>query len=136
MMTARGSDGPNFELNVTPMLDVLLVLLIIFMAAVIQIHRSIDVTLPIPCGGTCNAGDAPIVLEVLPGPAYRVNQKPIPSSELLGYLRGIYNGRPDKIIQVAGQPTVRYDDIVHAIDIAKSAGVHGVGIVPKDLSSR
>jgi biopolymer transport protein ExbD len=37
---------------------------------------------------------------------------------------------------VAGQPTVRYDDIVHAIDIAKSAGVHGVGIVPKDLSSR
>ena len=135
-MTARGSDGPNFELNVTPMLDVLLVLLIIFMAAVIQIHRTIDVNLPVPCGGTCNTGDTPIVLEVLPGPAYRVNQKPIAASELLAYLRGIYNGRPDKIIQVAGQPTVRYDDIVHAIDIAKSAGVHAVGIAPKELPSR
>jgi len=132
----KGTEGPTFELNVTPMLDVLLVLLIIFMAAVMQIHHTIDVTLPIPCGGTCNSNETPIVLEVFPGPTYRVNQKLIAPSELLGYLRGIYNGRPDKVIQVAGQPTVRYDDIVHAIDIAKSAGVHGVGIAPKEVSSR
>ncbi|MGH7615636.1 MAG: ExbD/TolR family protein [Gemmatimonadaceae bacterium] len=126
-MTAASTNGPNFELNVTPMLDVLLVLLIIFMAAVMQVHRTIDVNLPIPCSGACT-GDAPIVLEVLQGPAYRVNQRPVAANELLAYLTGVYRGRPDKIIQVAGDPHAKYADIVRALDIAKSAGVKILGV--------
>jgi biopolymer transport protein ExbD len=130
-MTVPASRGPNFELNVTPMLDVLLVLLIIFMAVCIQVHRSIDVTLPIPCAGKCD-GDTPIVLEVLPGPEYRVNQRSVPGSQLLQYLVGVYRGRPDRIIQVAGYPNVRYADVIAAMDIAKSAGVKAIGIAPKE----
>jgi biopolymer transport protein ExbD len=130
-MTARHTDGPTFELNVTPMLDVLLVLLIIFMAVSIQVHRTIDVVLPVPCAGVCD-GQPPIVLEVLPGPAYRVNQRPVANDQLRSYLVGLYRGRPEKIIQVAGYPTVRYDDVVHAMDIVKSAGVAAIGIAPKE----
>jgi biopolymer transport protein ExbD len=131
-MTARRVDGPNFELNVTPMLDVLLVLLIIFMAVSIQVHRTIDAQLPVPCTGACD-GQAPIVLEVLPGPAYRVNRRPVAADQLLPYLLGVYRGRHDKIIQVAGYPAVRYDDVVKAMDIAKSAGVDAIGIAPREL---
>lgn len=57
------------EMNVTPMLDVLLVLLIIFMAASIRVHLTIDGELPVACGGVC-AGTTSIVLEVLPGPSH------------------------------------------------------------------
>jgi biopolymer transport protein ExbD len=130
-MKFHASVGPTSELNVTPMLDVLLVLLIIFMAVSIQVHRTIDANLPVPCPGTCD-GPPTIVLEVLPGPEYRVNQHAVASDQLLQYLLDIYRGRPEKIIQVAGYPTVRYADVVAAMDIAKSAGVVAIGIALKE----
>src|SRR5262249_29462329 len=130
-MNTRTVHAPNAEVNVTPMLDVLLVLLIIFMAVTIQVHRTMDVVLPIPCTGTCK-GETPIVLEVLPGPEYRVNRKPVAVNEFLEYLAGVYRGRPEKTIQVAGDPSARYDDIVHAMDIARSAGIAVIGIAPKE----
>jgi biopolymer transport protein ExbD len=130
-MTARSSTIAVSELNVTPMLDVLLVLLIIFMAMSIRMHRTIDVLLPQACTGVCE-GTQPIVLEVLPGPAYRINRTSVPSRELQTQLTAIYRDRPEKIIQVAGYPGVRYDDVTAAMDIAKSSGVRVVGIASKD----
>jgi biopolymer transport protein ExbD len=130
-MTARTVHAPNAEVNVTPMLDVLLVLLIIFMAVSIQVHHTMDVQLPIPCAGTCD-GQTPIVLEVLPGPQYRVNHTRVASNDLLSYLAGVYRGRPDKILQVAGYPNIRYEDVVRAMDVAHSAGVIEIGIAPKE----
>ena len=130
-MTFHASGGPTSEMNVTPMLDVLLVLLIIFMAVTIQVHRTIDANLPVPCPGKCD-GPPTIVLEVLPGPEYRVNQRVVAANQLLGYLLDVYRGRPEKIIQVAGYPNVRYADVITAMDIAKSAGVAAIGIAPKD----
>lgn len=132
-MTVRSAPLCNAEPNVTPMIDVLLVLLIVFMMLAVQMHKSIDVQLPQPCGGTC-ASDVPIVLEVLPGPAYRLNQRAIAASSLLSELAEVYRGRPDKIIQVAGSAGVRYDDVVRAMDVAKSAGVTAIGVIPKSLS--
>lgn len=119
------------EMNVTPMLDVLLVLLIIFMAASIRVHLTIDGDLPVACAGVC-AGTSSIVLEVLPGPSYRINKAPVSSADLRDRLASIYASRREKIIQVAGYPGVTYQDVVSAMDIAKSAGVRVVGIAPKD----
>ena len=129
-MSLVKSTAPSAEPNVTPMIDVLLVLLIVFMVFVTQVYHSMDVRLPEPCTGVCN-GANPIILEVLPGPAYRINSANVPGSELAGRLRAIYDGRPEKIIQVAGHPGVRYDDVMAAMDIAKSAGVRVIGISPK-----
>jgi len=124
---------PNAEPNVTPMIDVLLVLLIVFMMIAVQVHRSIDVQLPEPCVGACT-GASPIVLEVLPGPTYRLNQRPISAARLPAELAAAYLGRPDKTLQVAAGAGVRYDAVVSAMDIAKSAGVIVIGIVPKSVA--
>jgi len=118
------------EPNVTPMIDVLLVLLIVFMTAVMHVDKTMDVQLAEPWPCTCTS-PGPIVLEILPGPAYRINQRVVPDAQLLAELTDIYSVRPEKIIEIAGHPGVRYDDVVAAMDVAKSAGVRAIGIAPK-----
>ena len=127
-MTTSADRTPASEINVTPMLDVLLVLLIIFLALSIRMHHTIDAVLPQPCAGACDAGQ-PIVLEILPGPSYRVNRAVVRREALRSYLAGIYDGRPEKILQVAGFPGVRYQDVVTAMDVARSAGVRVLSVV-------
>lgn len=119
------------DMNVTPMLDVLLVLLIIFMAASIRVHLTMDGQLPIACANTCGGTDS-IVLEVLPGPSYRINKTPVAAEALRDRLVSIYTSRPEKIIEVAGYPGAKYEDVVAAMDLAKSAGVRVVSIAPRD----
>ena len=120
----------NSELNVTPMLDVMLVLLVIFMAASVAMHHTIDVSLPQPCADLCD-GPVPITLEVLPGPAYRLNGTPVAAAVLASTLRQVYVHRPEKIMYVAGRPGVTYETVVDAIDLARSNGVRVIGISPK-----
>ena len=121
------------ELNVTPMLDVLLVLLVIFMASV-QARRAMDVQLPVPCVGVCRGGDTPIVLEVLPGRTYRLNSAPLSEADLPARLRAVYAGRPDKVLQVAGARNAVYQDVLSAMDVARGAGVQVIGVPSSDLS--
>lgn len=121
------------ELNVTPMLDVLLVLLIIFMAMSIRLHRTVDASLPVPCASGC-AGGSQIVLEVLPGPTYKINNTPVAPNALHDALVTIYAARPEKIIQIAGHPGTTYQDVIAAMDVAKGAGVRVLGIAPRDLT--
>jgi len=118
------------ELNVTPMLDVMLVLLVIFMAASVAMHHTIDVSLPQPCADLCD-GPNPITLEVLPGPSYRLNGALVAPAELAHTLRDVYAIRPEKLMYVAGRPGVTYEAVVDAIDVARSNGVRVVGISPK-----
>jgi biopolymer transport protein ExbD len=123
------------EPNVTPMIDVLLVLLIVFMVMVVKVHHTLDVQLPQPQSGPSD-GAVPIVLEVLPGPAYRINTKTVDPGHLGERLAGMYRDRPEKIIQIAGDPKATYKEVATAIDVARSAGVRVVGIVPRPESTR
>jgi biopolymer transport protein ExbD len=130
-MMASYASSISAEPNVTPMIDVLLVMLIVFMMVVIQVHRTMDVQLPQPCDGVCDASQ-PIVLEVLPGPRYRINRRDVFPGELGIELSRIYRVRPEKVIQVAGRPNTRYEEVIAAMDIAKSAGVRVIGVAPRD----
>ena len=123
------------DLNVTPMLDVLLVLLVIFMASV-QRLKTMDVMLPVPCTGACRGDDLPIVLEVLPQNQFRLNSAALSARELEGRLRAVYAGRPNKVLQVAGARTARYQDVMWAMDVARSAGVRVIGIPSGELGRR
>ena len=136
-MNGNASPIPTSELNVTPMLDVLLVLLIIFMAMAVRMHHTIDAQLPDVCVGAC-AGGSQIVLEVLPGPTYRVNRSAVPANELAERLRAIYRDRPEKIIYVAGDRRVSYQDVITAMDVARTAGVRVLSVAPggSDLTQR
>lgn len=132
-MPVTRQEALSAEPNVTPMIDVLLVVIIVFMMAMVRVYHTMDVQLPETCSGACEASQ-PIVLEVMPGPAYRINRRAVAEADLLGELRGIYWARPEKAIQVAGYPMARYSDVVAAMDVARAAGVRVIGIVPKELS--
>jgi biopolymer transport protein TolR len=121
---------PVAEPNMTPMIDVLLVMIIVFMVMMVQVHHSMDVVLPDVCRGVCAGGDG-IVLEVLPGQEYRLNGQIVAARELATKLTAVYEGRPEKVIQIAAGSRVRYDDVMHAMDVAKTAGVRVIGIAPK-----
>ena len=118
------------ELNATPMLDVLLVLLVMFMALV-QGRKSLDAQLLEPCVGTCRAEMGPIVLEVLPAHAFRLNRRIVQPDRLYSELEQVYHRRPDKVLQVAGYPGAVYQDVITAMDIARDAGVRVIGIPPR-----
>jgi biopolymer transport protein ExbD len=119
----------NADINVTPFLDVLLVLIIIFLASVSE-RKALEVQLPIPCTGGCAGKDTPIVLEVLPHDAFLLNSHPVSASTLVTTLRAVYAGRRDKVIQVAGHRDVSYQTVLAAMDVARTAGVDVIAIPP------
>lgn len=121
----------NGDINVTPFLDVLLVLIITFMAAMTT-RRAMDAQLPVRCSGNCVSSDETIVLEVLDDGSYQLNRAPVSATELLATLHDVYAGRPEKVIQVAGHRGARYQDVLSAMDVAKAAGVKVVSLPPSD----
>ena len=135
-ITTGGSTGLSNDINVTPMIDVLLVLLIIFIMAVPMMRKAIDLQLPDPTPQP-NATQTPpdqIVLQVLPGGAYKINSEAVTKEKLATRLKEIYEPRPDKIIFVKGDPKVKYQDVIFGMDQARGAGVKVIGIPPKDVA--
>ena len=136
---AMGGGNPNEglqnEINVTPMIDVLLVLLIIFMMVIPMSRKAIDLQLPDPTPDNTPQGPPPsqIVMEVLPGNTFRINSQPVAKNELAKKLKEIYDPRPEKIIFVKGDPAVKYSDVIFAMDVARGAGVKVIGMTPKDV---
>ena len=142
MSTGGGGGGLTNDINVTPMIDVLLVLLIIFMIIVPMSRKALDVQLPDPNpikSATPNPAVAPanavsqqIVLEVLPNGVYTVNkQAPMSKDNLMKGLKDLYDARPEKLIFIKGDPSVKYQDVIYAMDEARGAMQGGViGLAP------
>ncbi|MFN2400588.1 MAG: ExbD/TolR family protein [Gemmatimonadaceae bacterium] len=133
-MSVGGTTELTNEPNVVPMIDILLVLLIIFMLIQPMLRKAIDLQLPDPqpAVAAVNVASNQIVLEIAADGKMTINKEPVTKDRLAARLKEIYDPRPDKIIFIKGDPKVRYQEVITAMDIARGSGVKVIGVPPKD----
>jgi biopolymer transport protein TolR len=135
-MTAGGKKGPKSDINMTPMIDVLLVLIIIFMVITPLTPHGLEalVPQPPPPNQKPNQADLRTVVIVLDkdgkgGYTIKINQDPVQEADLQERLVDIFKTRAERVVFVKGDPYLEFAPVAHAIDIAHGAGIDKVGLM-------
>jgi biopolymer transport protein TolR len=134
-----GSGAPGPQMNVTPLIDVLLTIIIIFMVAVIKTpDKGLKALIPQPAeAGKPPAIDRTIVIRVMSndpdqGPSLKINQEDVSWENLKGRLLDIFKARAERVAFVEGSPGVDFQYVADVIDIAHHAGVERMGLLSSD----
>jgi biopolymer transport protein ExbD len=142
-MTTGGGGGYSSDINVTPMIDILLVLLIIFMVIVPVTPKGLDALVPQPPKNPNQKQDneRTIVVQVMyrlnAPPLYKINETDVSKAELLPKLSDIYANRAERIMFVKGDDKLDFRYVAEVIDIGRSASVDHIGLMtPKILAGQ
>jgi len=131
-MQAGSSGGVNSDINVTPMIDVLLVLLIIFMVVIALGRTAMEISIPpVDTGAKATPSSNQIVLEIRDNGRFSINAgAEFTLAQLDQEIHGIYDRRPMKLMFVKPGQTRKYGEIIAALDIVRGAGVEVIGWTP------
>jgi biopolymer transport protein TolR len=137
MSAGTASGGLSSDINVTPMIDVLLVLLIIFMITQPLSRMTMRIQVApqqttVPPGSKSNQ----IVLEMGDDGSYAINSQPVPFDQLDVQLHAIYDNRPAKLLFLKPGRERLYQDVIQVMDIAHGAGVQIIGFTPVEAYAK
>jgi biopolymer transport protein ExbD len=121
------------DINVTPLIDVLLVLLIIFMVIAPVMPRGLAAVLPQRSVNPIQSQDTPIVVEIIRTRggllSYKINQESVSINGLGSRLGAMFSMRPDKVMTIKGDDNLDFSTVARVMDIAKGAGADHIGLI-------
>jgi biopolymer transport protein ExbD len=127
-MSISDSDELRAEINVTPLVDVVLVLLVILLLVAPLLKEDVPIELPIAAHALEDQSDATPTLTVAADGSVTLEGTPLPSDDLAARLGAIYASRPDKAIMLAAARTLSYARVVEVMDACRAAGIERIGI--------